>query len=315
MPNDDIALLRTDTAIVAKNVLARAGIHSLLEKYVYRVLGTAETVEMLSQLPLSSSPRLILIAAEAVDDLTSQASLCRSHWPQSRIVAIYDCRDPAEHEHVRGLAVNGCISTHVSERALLSLLDLLARDDDDIFFMLQLRPGTDHGKTVQAASPLSGNFIHGTNGGPSATLPNRTGSAAASNATACDAPIGAIHSGASMRDDHNCAKSNGTTYPHPDDVPVVPAEPKPPRNVPKLSDRELQILDGIVRGLQNKVIARTYGITEATVKVHMKSILRKIQVQNRTQAAVWAMGQDVSICSALEDRLFAADADRSLQDD
>src|SRR5262249_5067797 len=60
-------------------------------------------------------------------------------------------------------------------------------------------------------------------------------------------------------------------------------------NAPRLSEREAQILDGLVQGHANKVIARTCDITEATVKVHMKSILRKIQVANRTQAAVWAL--------------------------
>jgi two-component system nitrate/nitrite response regulator NarL len=44
-----------------------------------------------------------------------------------------------------------------------------------------------------------------------------------------------------------------------------------------------------VKGYANKVIARSCDISEATVKVHMKSILRKIQVANRTQAAVWAL--------------------------
>jgi two-component system nitrate/nitrite response regulator NarL len=68
-----------------------------------------------------------------------------------------------------------------------------------------------------------------------------------------------------------------------------------PMNVPqlrhhhKLSEREVRILDGLVKGQANKVIARTCDIAEATVKVHMKSILRKIRVDNRTQAAIWAM--------------------------
>jgi two-component system nitrate/nitrite response regulator NarL len=61
------------------------------------------------------------------------------------------------------------------------------------------------------------------------------------------------------------------------------------RNRPGLSEREAQILNGLVQGHANKVIARSCDITEATVKVHMKSILRKIQVANRTQAAVWAL--------------------------
>jgi two-component system nitrate/nitrite response regulator NarL len=69
-------------------------------------------------------------------------------------------------------------------------------------------------------------------------------------------------------------------------VPLAPDLGSKSRNQPKLSERELSILDGIVRGYQNKMIARACGITEATVKVHMKSILRKIRVGNRTQAAV-----------------------------
>jgi two-component system, NarL family, nitrate/nitrite response regulator NarL len=66
---------------------------------------------------------------------------------------------------------------------------------------------------------------------------------------------------------------------------------QPPMDVHplRLSEREAQILDGLVKGHANKVIARTCDITEATVKVHMKSILRKIRVDNRTQAALWAM--------------------------
>ena len=66
---------------------------------------------------------------------------------------------------------------------------------------------------------------------------------------------------------------------------------QPPMNVQPLhlSEREAQMLDGLVKGHANKVIARTCDITEATVKVHMKSILRKIRVDNRTQAAIWAM--------------------------
>jgi len=61
------------------------------------------------------------------------------------------------------------------------------------------------------------------------------------------------------------------------------------RNHPGLSEREAQMLDGLVKGHANKVIARVCDISEATVKVHMKSILRKIRVKNRTQAAIWAM--------------------------
>jgi DNA-binding NarL/FixJ family response regulator len=57
----------------------------------------------------------------------------------------------------------------------------------------------------------------------------------------------------------------------------------------ELSDRENEILGCLVSGLSNKNIARKLNIAEATVKVHVKGLLRKMQVSNRTQAAVLAL--------------------------
>jgi two-component system nitrate/nitrite response regulator NarL len=56
-----------------------------------------------------------------------------------------------------------------------------------------------------------------------------------------------------------------------------------------LSTRERCILSHIMRGASNKHIARALGITEATVKVHVKNMLLKINAKNRTQAAMWGM--------------------------
>jgi DNA-binding NarL/FixJ family response regulator len=58
---------------------------------------------------------------------------------------------------------------------------------------------------------------------------------------------------------------------------------------PQLSAREKSILRCLVEGDSNKCIARKMDIAEATVKVHVKAILRKIGVQNRTQAAIWGI--------------------------
>jgi two-component system nitrate/nitrite response regulator NarL len=56
----------------------------------------------------------------------------------------------------------------------------------------------------------------------------------------------------------------------------------------QLSDREVRILRYLMQGAPNKDIAYRLGLAEATVKVHIKSILRKVQAANRTQAAMWA---------------------------
>jgi two-component system, NarL family, nitrate/nitrite response regulator NarL len=59
----------------------------------------------------------------------------------------------------------------------------------------------------------------------------------------------------------------------------------------RLSPREKEILSRLIAGDSNKVIARHLDIAEATVKVHLKSVLRKIGVENRTQAAIWALSR------------------------
>ncbi len=56
-----------------------------------------------------------------------------------------------------------------------------------------------------------------------------------------------------------------------------------------LSTREMEILRHITRGLSNKEIAKALGISRQTVKNHMTSILRKLAVNDRTQAAVYAL--------------------------
>ncbi len=56
-----------------------------------------------------------------------------------------------------------------------------------------------------------------------------------------------------------------------------------------LSNREIEILSCLADGQSNKLIARRFAIAEATVKIHVKGILRKINVQTRTPAAVWVL--------------------------
>lgn len=56
----------------------------------------------------------------------------------------------------------------------------------------------------------------------------------------------------------------------------------------QLSPREEEVLKCLSEGLQNKMIGRMLGITEGTVKTHVKSILRKTDTTNRTRLALWA---------------------------
>jgi len=61
------------------------------------------------------------------------------------------------------------------------------------------------------------------------------------------------------------------------------------RDTAILTDREKEVLQGLAQGLANKLIARNLNITEATVKVHVKNLLKKLGFRSRLEAAVWAV--------------------------
>jgi len=69
--------------------------------------------------------------------------------------------------------------------------------------------------------------------------------------------------------------------------PVPHTPPFGGRSDVSLSKREVAIIARLTEGLSNKAIANDLGISEATVKVHLRTIYRKTGVQNRTQAALW----------------------------
>lgn len=58
-----------------------------------------------------------------------------------------------------------------------------------------------------------------------------------------------------------------------------------------LTQRELEILKLIAKGMSNKVIARELDISDGTVKVHVKHLLKKLHLRSRVEAAVWMINQ------------------------
>jgi len=65
--------------------------------------------------------------------------------------------------------------------------------------------------------------------------------------------------------------------------------PAPARDINQLTRRERDILQLISAGMTNKAIARKLGISESTVKVHVKYLLKKMNLKSRLEAAVWAL--------------------------
>ena len=75
----------------------------------------------------------------------------------------------------------------------------------------------------------------------------------------------------------------------------------PPLNQIEFTSREEQIVSLIAEGKSNKVIARELGISDGTVKVHVKNVLRKLNLSSRLEAAVWAAATSAVHTAALAD--------------
>jgi two-component system nitrate/nitrite response regulator NarL len=71
---------------------------------------------------------------------------------------------------------------------------------------------------------------------------------------------------------------------------AAPPAPRPAAPFAELTPRELEILECIADGSSNKMLGRALDITDGTVKLHVKSILRKLGMRSRVEAAVAAVG-------------------------
>lgn len=79
-----------------------------------------------------------------------------------------------------------------------------------------------------------------------------------------------------------------------------PPRTRTERELSLFSTREQQVMRELADGHSNKQIARTLNITESTVKVHLKALLRKVAARNRTQAAIWAVANGYSHSDGLD---------------
>ncbi|WP_246038759.1 LuxR C-terminal-related transcriptional regulator [Chitiniphilus eburneus] len=70
---------------------------------------------------------------------------------------------------------------------------------------------------------------------------------------------------------------------------TAPAAPAAPAEREKLTPREREIVACLARGESNKEIARRLDLAESTVKIHIQSVLRKLNLSSRVQVAVYAV--------------------------
>jgi two-component system nitrate/nitrite response regulator NarL len=258
---------RAATIIIEPHLLVREALESLIKNYRYRVVCSVGSTADISDAKIAGDgPKLVILGgAESTDKAVTEAVSIRKLWSDTKIVLLFEHASVADFQKLLTSEVDGCVPLFASPETLIRTLDLVTIEDARVVVTASakhsaIRP-TPEGKSRQ---------------------PQVETDKSPAESTESEKPVTVVpmHPTRQTMIGYN-ASLNGDE----DETQWTPTL----RNSPRLSEREAQILDGLVRGHANKVIARSCDITEATVKVHMKSILRKIQVENRTQAAVWAL--------------------------
>lgn len=261
---------RTTTIIVEPHLLVREALESLIRNYHYRVVCSAgSTAEIISKPSMArDGPQLVVLGAGSTDDAVGDAVSIRNFWPNSKIVLLIEHISSADFQSLLMSELDGCVPLFASPETLIRTLDLVTIEGARVVVTASSNnPAIRRSPKQMSRQPDVGEAEHVAESMSLVALP----------------PTGPTINGCGDADLNN----------H-DDAHEAPAL----QDHPRLSEREAQILEGLVQGHANKVIARSCEITEATVKVHMKSILRKIQVANRTQAAVWALEHGHSVHQA-----------------
>ena len=260
-------MVRPDaTVLIDQNSLFREGLKRILSTTRFRVAAALREVGELKMLsPNSSSAVLVLTGvgsggAEESQSAVRDVEFIKQRYPLARVMVLGERCNLNEMLATFRAGADGYVLKTITPEALIKSLDLL---------ML--------GETVLPSSTLSMAFIL------SMALAGRGETGPPSEVLAAHAPVAA------------------DATPLPNAVPeaeiseacdaVSASELDLPERAlpPRMSNRETAILACLTEGQSNKTIARKFGVAEATVKVHIKAILRKIRVNNRTQAAIWAV--------------------------
>jgi DNA-binding NarL/FixJ family response regulator len=312
------------TTIIGPKGLLRDSLVSLLGGYSYRVTDSCHTA---ADMPLPSeedSPRMVLLTARTVDLTVAECANVRRICRNCKIVAVLENFQDEDFQKLAHSAIDGCVPLDVSQDVLTRTLDLVMSGAGRIIVLadepcLNIAPSgegqhkADSGIGPSSGGPSGQNLSDtetatitnhdGPINGPSLVPDVKPGSSFHKAFAVCQPTISvskAHHGSTTQRlspprtasfasgpgldglDADGLEREQSAATARGDDLPTTAA-------IPALSERERQVIDGLIKGESNKTIARAFGIAEATVKVHMKAILRKVPCSNRTQVAIWAL--------------------------
>jgi two-component system, NarL family, nitrate/nitrite response regulator NarL len=241
----------TATVVIEARSLMREALVSLMESHSYKVICSLGSPADIDCNGLKEKqPKLVMLGTLPAGDLADTASSIRRRWQDAKIIVLFDNPSSEDFQQLLASDVDVCIPMDASPRALINTLQLIVCEPLRVLVMGGMETTPGLSKqTLKNGEALAAEVASSLQAPSSTAMPCAVGSAA----------NGAVDG----------ADSDYRRY--------------------ALSEREEQILKALVRGYSNKMIARIHSVSEATVKLHMKAILRKIRVTNRTQAAIWAL--------------------------
>jgi two-component system nitrate/nitrite response regulator NarL len=251
------------TVLVGLNVLLREGLARILSAADFHILASASGVDdpVLSSLPQEQPILLIIDVSDDFDAALAQIVTFKHRYPAGRVAVL-------AHQHQLTHMVSAFRLGANAYLVKVTTCDTFIKSLELVMLGVTLLP-------PEILTFISDQQDRSRNGGAA----GQSGRAVDDED---DADDGHADDGDDGGGDDDCEMVG---------IEVGTNEHVSPRSsyTPRLSARQQSILHCLIQGDSNKTIARKMAIAEATVKVHVKAILRRIRVHNRTQAAIWAM--------------------------
>lgn len=268
------------TVLAGANTLLREGLARILRPPHFRIVATAANIRHLDFESLRSHDSILLIHELGTGQVTTipEIALFKERCPAARVAVLGEDDELGEMVGAFQAGANAFFPEAVTPDALIKALQLV---------ML--------GETILPPNLLS--YIDHARLGHAPLCPDS--GTQVGHLDPCER-LSATRQGSksAIHDPAQPGGERGAVDDASDDLPRNVADVAG-RSLRRLSSREHEILFYISEGASNKVIARRFGITDGTVKIHVKAILRKIGATNRTQAAIWGMNNGLLIRSEM----------------
>jgi two-component system, NarL family, nitrate/nitrite response regulator NarL len=241
----------TDTVLVGQNALLREGLARILSPAGFRIFASASSVDYLipNSLPQQQPILLIIDVGDDFDIAFAQMKSFKQRYPAGRVAMLAHQRQLRTMMSAFRLGANAYLAKAATCDTFIKTLELVMLGVT--FLPPEILCFICHQQDRSRAASHRGHAAHHIN---------------ASDDKDGDAGEMIVTKG----------ETNALV-------------PRNMASLTPLSTRQQSILRCLIQGDSNKSIARKLGISETTAKVHVKSILRKIRVHNRTQAAIWAI--------------------------